>query len=319
MMPNETWITFEGYEGRLDPGYSGRYASPGIRYPYVERNRTWDIVRVNGEPRNGLIQAQQFVVLSRGHDMMRKAHEEAAAYRLHFKRCAGVGVCQDMGHPGGPKRSQSQKLSTAVPDSAPASRPVDVAEPPANLRPEGVPMPSPASTDWIGALNPSKPPTMREVRPGLQLTVVPLEFELWPGPPLGMAEDCNKHGGRLVGDAGELSCAEVEIVKLLRAGGWDAAWCQSFACGRRRWRAYIADSVARPAEVRKLQATAGSGGGHPDVLAWRDGRIVALESKGQGDALRQSQLDWFERALRSGVASGDVGLVEWRMKHAVLA
>ena len=42
-------------------------------------------------------------------------------------------------------------------------------------------------------------------------------------PALSMAEDCNKRGGRLTGDAGELSCAEVEIVKRLRAAGWEAA------------------------------------------------------------------------------------------------
>ena len=100
-MAGEGWIRFEGYEGRLDPQYAGKYKTPGIRYPLIERTRRWDIVRVEGEPAGGVYRIGQYAVLSRGHDMMEKAHEEAAAYRLHFKRCPGVGVCEDIGHPGG--------------------------------------------------------------------------------------------------------------------------------------------------------------------------------------------------------------------------
>jgi hypothetical protein len=67
--------------------------------------------------------ADQYTVLSRGHDKMKKAHEEAAAYRLHFKRCAGVGVCQDIGHPGGPKRSMSQSMGLSIAEASPTSFP----------------------------------------------------------------------------------------------------------------------------------------------------------------------------------------------------
>jgi Holliday junction resolvase len=126
-----------------------------------------------------------------------------------------------------------------------------------------------------------------------------------------MSEDCNTRGGRVVGDVGDLSCAEVEIVKRLRTAGWNAAWVQSFKCGRRTWGGYIADLVNLPPVVRGIQAVAGSAGGHPDVLAWSGDRVVAIESKGPTDRLKESQIEWFRRAIASGVASNDIGVVQW--------
>lgn len=120
----DAWVGFEGYEGRYDLEYAGQFKRPGLRFPFVERNRTWDIVRVDGDPVGGMYGRGRFVVLSRGHDMMEKAHEEAAAYRRHFQQCAGVGVCDDIGHPGGPKRSMAQGRSMAQERSkAPAFAP----------------------------------------------------------------------------------------------------------------------------------------------------------------------------------------------------
>jgi hypothetical protein len=134
------WVGFEGYEGRFDLEYAGRFKRPGLRYPFVERNWTWDIVRVDGEPIDGMYGRGTFVVLSRGHDMMAKAHEEAAAYRRHFQQCAGVGICDDIGHPGGPKRSMAQGRSMAL-TLAPA---------PAPARPQSlVPDPHTAATHAV--------------------------------------------------------------------------------------------------------------------------------------------------------------------------
>lgn len=112
------------------------------------------------------------------------------------------------------------------------------------------------------------------------LRVIPLEFELWQGPRLSMAEDCNKRGGRVVGDLGELSCAEVEVVKRLRAADWGAAWFQAWKCGRKSWGHYIAELADLPEAVRAIQRIAGEAGGHPDVLGWTGDRVIALESKG---------------------------------------
>lgn len=317
-MRGEGWIRFEGYDGRLDPQYAGNYTSAGLRYPHVERTRTWDIVRVEGEPQDGVYGSGQFTILSRGHDMMKKAHEEAAAYRLHFKRCAGVGLCQDIGHPGGPKRSMAQALSKplgTVAEPAPLvdRRPAAAQEPPSVAASRDHDAVTDAS-DWTGALDAFGPVTTRVVDVGVKLLVVPLRFELWQGPKLTMAEDCNKRGGRVVGDQGELSCAEVEIVKRLRVAGWGAAWVQSFKCGRKSWGSFIADLADLPDAVRAIQRVAGEAGGHPDVLAWRGNRVIALESKGPSDSLKASQIAWFARAVEAGIQSGDIGVVEWRPK-----
>jgi hypothetical protein len=318
-MPTDRWIRFEGYEGRLDPGYGGRYEAPGLRYPYVEESRTWDIVRVDGEPIDGVYRRGRFTVLSRGHDMMGKAHGEAAAYRLHFKRCAGVGTCDDIGHPGGPRRSRAQAI-TPVPRSVPSEARAPAVE--GVVSPPVPPMPPAVGRvealrpmdDWAADLSPSGEVRVRSVAPGLDLVVIPLLFDRWDGPQLGMRDDCNKRGGRVAGDVGELSCAEVEIVKRLRGIGWDAAWVQAFKCGRLRWSAYIRDVPDFPDAVRRIQAAAGSGGGHPDVIAWKGDRVVAIESKGPGDQLRASQIEWFQRARRAGMAPGDLAMVEWRVR-----
>jgi hypothetical protein len=314
-MRGEGWIRFEGYEGRLDPKYAGKYKIGGIRYPLIERTRTWDIVRVEGEPSDDRYSAGQFTVLSRGHDMMQKAHEEAAAYRLHFKRCEGVGRCQDIGHPGGPRRSLAQALAasgasdTAEPSTDQRAKPVE--EPPVVEAPI-----SPTSDDdWAISLLPSAAVVQRTIRDGVVVRVIPLEFQLWEGPRLTMAEDCNKRGGRVIGDRGELSCAEVEIVKRLRAAGWGAAWVQAWRCGRKSWGSYIAELADLPATVRSLQRSAGEAGGHPDVLGWRGDRVIALESKGPSDALKASQIEWFERAIPAGIREGDIGVVQWRVRR----
>lgn len=176
----------------------------------------------------------------------------------------------------------------------------------------------PTSTkDWAAALLPSGEIGQRTVGAGVIVRVIPVEFELWQGPRLTMAEDCNKKGGRVVGDLGEMSCAEVEIVKRLRAAGWAAAWVQSWKCGRRSWGSFIADLPDLPEVVRSIQRIAGEAGGHPDVIAWSDDRVVALESKGPTDALKQSQIDWFSRSIQAGIGSGDIGVVEWRVRLSV--
>ena len=128
-----------------------------------------------------------------------------------------------------------------------------------------------------------------------------------------MAEDCNKRGGRVIGEADDLSCAEVEIVRRLRAAGWDAAWFQAWRCGRKRWGQYIRDQSELPSVVQRIQRDAGAAGGHPDVIAWHGDRVLAIESKSPTDRLKDSQIEWFRRARSVGIAPSDTALVEWRV------
>ncbi len=131
-----------------------------------------------------------------------------------------------------------------------------------------------ADPDWLAARRPTRPVSRRPLGQGLDVAVEALTFEPWSGPPLGMAEDCNKRGGRIVGDAGELGCAEVEIGKRLRRAAWDAAWVSAFKCGERRWRPYRSMAMALPDEVRDLEGRLGLGW-RPDVVAWTQDRILS--------------------------------------------
>jgi hypothetical protein len=108
----------------------------------------------------------------------------------------------------------------------------------------------------------------------------------------------------------------VEIVKRLREAGWNAWWVQAFRCGRARWASFISDGPELSEVVRRIQAKAGQGVGHPDVIAWRGDRVVAIESKSPTDALRPSQIEWFTRALQAGIQPADMGVVEWRVELA---
>jgi hypothetical protein len=47
-------------------------------------------------------------------------------------------------------------------------------------------------------------------------------------------------------------------------------------------------------------------------VAWCGDELLFLESKGPGDALKPSQIDWFKRAVQAGVPIDHLGVVEWR-------
>jgi hypothetical protein len=205
--------------------------------------------------------------------------------------------------PSGRDAAVSAPRASGIPPSAPLV-----------LRREG---PLPATADWFSALRPTGPVSRRRLARGVDVLVVPASFPPWVGPPLGMAEDCNKRGGRVIGDAGELSCAEVEIVKSLRRAGWDAAWVSAFRCGERRWGGYRLAPTLLPGWVRDLEARIGLGeAGRPDVVAWTPARVLYLESKGPSDSIKVHQAAWMSAVLMAGLASIEVAVVSWTFSTA---
>ena len=168
---------------------------------------------------------------------------------------------------------------------------------------------------WIRALEPDAITVEPSSAGGDPTWVASLSFELWSGPPLGMAEDCNKRGGRVVGSLGELSCAEVEIAKRLQVHRWDGGWFNTFGgCGRRRWGDFmIGRNDILPATSRlieRVRAELGAAGGVPDVIAWRRKEIIYIESKGPGDNTNK-QREWLAAALRLGLDPRSFALVRW--------
>jgi hypothetical protein len=166
---------------------------------------------------------------------------------------------------------------------------------------------------WLAALHPVGPISYRQLgSTEANVPVVPLSFAPWIGPPLGMADDCNKRGGRIIGDASELSCAEVEIVKRLREAGWEAAWVSAFRCGERRWSSYRLAPTALPHWVRDFEARVGlTESGRPDVVAWAEDRVLYVESKGPADALKATQIAWMSIAVSAELTPATVAIVSW--------
>lgn len=125
----------------------------------------------------------------------------------------------------------------------------------------------------------------------------------WPGArPDSLADDCRKRGGLVVGADGQVTCTEVEVVRRLRAAGWDAGWVQGFPCGRARWSDWIwqtlpplVDDANRRVQVA-LGGRATSRSGHPDVAAIVDGRVVYVECKVE-DEPTTTQARWLRAAV----------------------
>lgn len=129
----------------------------------------------------------------------------------------------------------------------------------------------------------------------------------WIGPrPDSLSEDCRKRRSLLVAPDGQMSCIEVEVVRLLRAR-WQAGWVQGFPCGSRRWADSIWKTLPTAAdELNKLvQAARGltrtkTFSGHPDVVVTDGHEVVYIECKVE-DSLTASQIDWFGRALGQNI------------------
>ena len=118
---------------------------------------------------------------------------------------------------------------------------------------------------------------------------------------------------------GEASCAEVEIVRLLREAHWEAGWFQEFApkLVTSAWRPALVERVNLPANIQqrhdRIRARMGRQGGCWDVIAWKDDAVWYLESKGPRDGLTRNQVAWWVAAAEVDPAIG-FALVEWRMR-----
>lgn len=176
---------------------------------------------------------------------------------------------------------------------------------------------------------------MRPVLPAELRPIVPssraiawyteVEFSLWSRPDGVPKSPWSVTYGKtqIVGDDGECSVAEIELVRRMRDGGWTAGWVDTFGSAPAAWRKWIVDPGELPTALRRSYraitndtGTTGTGG-QPDVIAWRGETLadaVLIEYKGPSDKIRSGQDAWLAAALRGGMSPDQFAVAKWVKK-----
>lgn len=117
---------------------------------------------------------------------------------------------------------------------------------------------------------------------------------------------------------GGVTWAEFIIVRLLERNGWSGRWLLNWAgprtpCGDVGRAERLPPEVERVVSRIDLRAGIESGGGAWDVVAWRDGETLFIESKQHrsSDRLSGTQLRWLGAALDEGFTPADFAIVEY--------
>lgn len=151
-------------------------------------------------------------------------------------------------------------------------------------------------------------------------------FRKWVGEPIN-----NTFGGKSLLDVnGYASFAELAIVSLFQKAGWEARWVCTYGHGKqnplfmKRWKddclknqenCPIEDVWVQNLLNRVVVANNNSFSGCWDVIAWRDDTIVFVESKRyKRDSIRQTQVQWLESGLNSGLSENNFLIVQWDLK-----
>lgn len=141
----------------------------------------------------------------------------------------------------------------------------------------------------------------------------------------------NTFGGKdLLLVDGRPQFAEVAILRLFQAAGWQGRWLETYGHGKLTpglWNAWHPDGpraqTHTPIEEawvnERLAAIAAANGGTYsgcwDVVAWKGEQLVFAESKRQRkDKIRGTQLRWLEAALKCGCSVEDFLVVEWDLQ-----
>lgn len=143
-------------------------------------------------------------------------------------------------------------------------------------------------------------------------------FELWSGEPIS-----DGYGNKTVLNFNnEPAFAELAILGAFRNEGWQGVWVDTF---RRKYRTscHPLNAVTLPSEqeefLQSIFQRAGSRDGYWDVFCWKEETRLFAESKRQKhDRIRDTQREWLEAALDSGLSSASFLVVEWSIKHTKL-
>ncbi len=138
-----------------------------------------------------------------------------------------------------------------------------------------------------------------------------LVFEPWRGEPLK-----DTYGSKQVIDSnGKPVFAELAILRLLQAAGWEGVWIDTY---RKKKRIAIDRCIdLRPNEnalLEQIYQSAGSRSGSFDVYCWRDEQVLFAEAKRKRrDRIQETQRRWLTAALASRLSIESFLIVEWSL------
>ena len=113
---------------------------------------------------------------------------------------------------------------------------------------------------------------------------------------------------------------ELAILRYLQMDGWDGVWIDTFhGRGARKvfWSNLPPDGYGKlsvDAEIlydKIVEANDGKSSGFFDVFAWKDGRFIFIEYKGEGDSPNQNEIRWINAAIKCGVRPEDLFFVTY--------
>lgn len=180
------------------------------------------------------------------------------------------------------------------------------------------------SPEWIRLLRPITTPVLQPIVPGSEAIAwsVEVHFERWTPPPGVEPPPRSETYGKtlVVGDNGDRSVAEIELVCRMREGGWQAGWVDTFGSAPRIWASWLVDPGELPTALRRSYRAITNdtgrtgGGGQPDVIAWRGDTLqdcAVIEYKGPSDRILPGQDAWLQAALRAGLSPDQFVVARW--------
>jgi len=140
-------------------------------------------------------------------------------------------------------------------------------------------------------------------------------FDAWQG-----AQPADRYRGKALLDwGGSCTFAEIAILRIFQAAGWEGCWVDTFS---RKYRVdYWGDDTVREIPVSKreilsaIQKGADRRGGCFDVFCWQNDNVCFAEAKRRGhDKIRDSQRAWLEGALNNRLTPERFLIVEWNVR-----
>jgi hypothetical protein len=115
---------------------------------------------------------------------------------------------------------------------------------------------------------------------------------------------------------GEMVFAELAILRLFQQAGWEGRWVDSY---RNRfltgyWPEPSVEELPTPHRdvFEAIRGKVGRTGGCFDVMSWREGTLMFVESKRKGhDRINDNQRRWLGAAIDLGIPIGSFLIVEW--------